>query len=334
MSVRSTLRLVAALAVMATFASGCGDAGPAAEAGAESSGETRVFTADNGEITIPVDPKRVVATGYAVPSLIEADAALVGISTWKRGLATMNKEDRATYEGLEKVAGELAAETNYEAIAEVDPDLIVIGVPKPVLADIDLERLESLAPVVAIGPNEPRQWRELSTRQADAAGRLDEVEALRETYEKKAGELRTKYADALSGLKFGHVGGYGDASAGTFHREFAGSWGTNVADEIGVEYYGEVKKKGPGSAAVSETPSIEELPQSLGEADAITYTLEPDGSVGPSVRYVLDSPLWADLPAVKAGKVFPLRHTQAATYDAALLTLEALDTAFAPLMAR
>lgn len=334
MSVRPTLRLVGALAVMAAVASGCGDAGPAAESGAESSAETRVFTADNGEITIPVDPKRVVATGYAVPSLIEADAALVGISTWKRGLTTMSKEDRATYDGLEKVAGELASETNYEAIAEVDPDLIVIGVPKPVLADIDLKRLESLAPVVAIGPNEPRQWRELSAKQADAAGRLEEVEALRETYEKKAGELRAKYADALSGLKFGHVGGYGDASAGTFHREFAGSWGTNVADEIGVEYYGEVKNKGPGSAAVSETPSIEELPQSLGEADAITYTLEPDGSVGPSVQYVLDSPLWADLPAVKAGKVFPLRNTQAATYDAALRTLDSLDTAFAPLLAR
>ena len=40
-------------------------------------------------------------------------------------------------------------------IAEAEPDLIVIGVPAPVLGDIDVKRLESIAPVVAIGPSLP-----------------------------------------------------------------------------------------------------------------------------------------------------------------------------------
>ena len=322
--------LVVAVVGSVALLSGCG----VAASGDSADAPTRVFAADNGDVTIPVDPKRVVATGYAVPALIETDAALVGISTWNRGLPMMSDEDRATYDELEKVAGELAAETDYEAIARVKPDLIVIGVPQPVLADLDLERLESLAPVVAIGPTEPRQWRELSTRQADAAGRLENVEKAKSEYEDRAAALRDKYADALSGMKFGHLGGYGDVSAGTFGREFAGSWGTNVADDIGVGYYGQVKEKGPGSKAVAETPSIEELPASFAEADAITYTLEPDGTVGASVRYVLDSPLWKNLPAVKAGMVFPVRNTQAATYSSALLTLDALDEALAPLLER
>jgi iron complex transport system substrate-binding protein len=34
--------------------------------------ETRVFTGDNGEVTIPAHPQRVVATGYAVPALIDS----------------------------------------------------------------------------------------------------------------------------------------------------------------------------------------------------------------------------------------------------------------------
>lgn len=93
-----------------------------------------------------------------------------------------------------------------------------------------------------------------------------------------------------------------------------------------------MKKKGPGSQSVSEYPSIEELPASLGEADAITYTLQPDGSVGAAVKYVLDSPLWKNLPAVKAGNAFPVRYTQAATYPAAMLTLDSLDAALAPLL--
>ncbi|TCO60668.1 ABC transporter substrate-binding protein [Actinocrispum wychmicini] len=321
---------LAVLAVALVLASGC-----AANAdNATSGGATRVVNADNGAITVPADPKRVIATGYAVPVLIESGAALVGISSWKRGLAMMSPEHRATYDGMAKVAGELAKETNYEAIASAKPDLIVIGVPKPVLADIDMKRLQSIAPVVAIGPNAPFEWREQSRRQADAAGRAQDFDRAKAAYDKKAADLAAKYTNALRDLKFGHVGGYGDASAGNFQREFAGSWGTNVAGDVGVKYYGEVKKKGPGSESVSEYSSIEELPASLGQADAITYTLDPDGTPGASVKHVLESPLWTNLPAVKAGRVFPIRYTQASTYASAMSTLDSLDQALAPLLTR
>ncbi|MGD9484524.1 ABC transporter substrate-binding protein [Streptomyces sp. TRM70308] len=332
MSIRRSSGLVGTLA-LALALTGCG---PSPEDGADASGadETRVFAADNGDVTIPADPQRVVATGYAVPALIEADAPLVGISSWQRGEPMMSKEDLATYKELPKVAGEQAAETNYEAVAEADPDLIVIGVPAPVLGDIDVERLESIAPVVAIGPTVPSAWRELSRKQADAAGALKRFDAQQAAYEEKAAGLAEKYAEVLPGLKLGHVGAYGEVAKGTFQREFSGSWGTNIAEDLGATYYGEVKEPGPGSRAVSEYPSIEELPASLGEADAITYSVEADGSVPEPVRYVMDSPLWRNLPAVQAGRTFPIRYTEAATYGQAMQTLDAIDESFAPLLAR
>ncbi|MGW5049568.1 ABC transporter substrate-binding protein [Actinokineospora sp. NPDC004072] len=331
MSPSRTLRVAAAAALALALAAGCGSG--AAEQSAPAA-DTRVFSADNGEITIPVAPKRVVATGYAVPALLEAKAPLVGISTWARGIPLMTDEIRATYEGLPKVAGESAAETNYEAIAEADPDLIVIGVPKPALADIDLARLEALAPVVAIGPTVPSAWRELSRRQADAAGALATFDAAKAAYEAKAAELSAKYEDVLPGLKLGHVGSYGEVAKGNFQREFNGAWGTNIVQDVGADYYGEVKVKGGGSRDVSEYPSIEELPAAFAEADAITYSVKPDGTPAPAVQYVLDSELWKNLPAVKAGKAFPIRYTEAATYAGAMLTLDAIDEAFAPLLAK
>ncbi|SCL54424.1 ABC transporter substrate-binding protein [Micromonospora peucetia] len=334
MSVRQHRRLTVAAALALAVLTGCGSDGAESAATSGGGSDTRVFAADNGEISIPVDPKRVVATGYAVPVLIEADAALVGISTWKRGLAMMTEQDRATYDRLSKVAGEAAAETNYEAIAAAKPDLIVIGVPKPVLGDIDMKRLESIAPVVAIGPTVPDAWRELSRRQSDAAGRTEHFQAAKDAYEKKAGELKARYGTALASLKFGHVGSYGDISKGTFQREFAKAWGTNIAQDAGVTYYGEVKEKGGGGRDVSEYPALEELPESLGEADAITYTVQPDGTPAEAVKQVLDSALWKNLPAVKAGRVFPLRYTEAATYESALKTLDSIDKAFAPLLTR
>ncbi|MFH8987960.1 ABC transporter substrate-binding protein [Streptomyces sp. NPDC017940] len=331
MSIRRSSGLVGAVA-LALLVTGCGSS----DGGSDDSGKgkTRTFTADNGKIKIPSDPKRVVATGYAVPALIEGGAPLVGISSWKRGESMMSKQDLATYKKTPKVAGELATETNYEAIAEAEPDLIVIGVPAPVLGDIDVKRLEGIAPVVAIGPTVPSAWRKLAHKQSDAAGALKKFDAAKEKYETEAGKLAEKYANVLPRLKLGHVGAYGETAKGTFQREFGGSWGTNIAQDVGAKYYGKVKEPGPGSKAVSEYPSIEELPDALGEADAITYSVNPDGSVPKPVKYVMDSKLWKNLPAVKAGKTFPIRYTEAATYGQAMQTLDAIDTSFAPLLKR
>ncbi|WP_405656562.1 ABC transporter substrate-binding protein [Streptomyces sp. RK9] len=331
MSIRRSSALVGAVA-LALVVTGCGSSKDDSDSAGK--GGTRVFAADNGKITIPADPKRVVATGYAVPAMIEADAALVGISSWKRGEPLMSKKDLATYKKLPKVAGELAKETNYEAIAEAEPDLIVIGVPAPVLGDIDVKRLESIAPVVAIGPTVPSAWRKLTRKQSDAAGSLKKFDAVQEQYEAKAAKLAEKYKGVLPRLKLGHVGAYGEVAKGTFQREFGNSWGTNIAEDMGAKYYGKVKKPGPGSHAVSEYPSIEELPASLRDADAITYSVQADGSVPKAVRYVMDSKLWKNLPAVKAGKTFPLRYTEAATYGSAMKTLDAIDKSFAPLLKR
>ncbi|MFJ7212931.1 ABC transporter substrate-binding protein [Amycolatopsis sp. NPDC098790] len=326
---RRTRHLLALTAAVAALATACGS-GEAQTPG--DGGQTRVFAADNGQITIPAAPKRVIATGYAVPALLEAHAPLVGISSWKRGVPLMNAEERKQYDELPKVAGEQAAETNYEAIAQADPDLIVIGVPKPVLADIDLKRLEAVAPVVAIGPSIPSAWRELSRKQADAAGAVAGFDATKTAYETKAAGLAEKYKSVLPQLKLAHVGAYGEVAKGNFQREFNGSWGTNIAQDLGANYYGQVKVNGGGSKDVSEYPSIEELPTAFAQADAITYSVNADGSVPAPVKYVLDSPLWKDLPAVKAGKVYPLRYTEAATYRAATSTLDAVDQAFAPLL--
>lgn len=68
-----------------------------------------------------------------------------------------------------------------------------------------------------------------------------------------------------------------------------------------------------GSSDVSEYRSLEAIADSFADADAITYALEADGFTADAERIVLDSPLWQCLPGVKAGKVFALQYTQAAT---------------------
>lgn len=241
----------------------------------------------------------------------------------------MTEDDLATYQDLKKVAGETADSTNYEAIVATEPDLIVLGVPLPVLTDVDVEKLEQIAPVVVLGPSRPDGWKDLSRLQTDAAGEQDYYEKVKASYETKAANLKKKYADVLDDYCFGHVGGYGDVSAGNFHREYAGSWGTNIAGDIGARYYGAPEDPGKGSDAVSEYPSIEELPENLADATAITYTVGDDGEPLDAVQYVLDHELWQTLPAVQEDKAIPLRYTEAATYPSAERALDAIDEAFA-----
>ena len=288
---------------------------------------TRTFEADNGKVEIPTDPKRIVATGYAVPVLLEADAHLVGISAWGRGTALMTDDDLSDYKKLKKVAGETAASTNYEAIANLKPDLIMLGVPLPVLGDVDVERLEGIAPVVVLGPDRPDGWKQLSQRQADAAGENEYFETARASYEKKAAGLKEKWADVLDDHCFGHLGGYGEASSGSYEREYAGAWGTNIATDVGVRYYGQPFKPAEGSGAFAENQSIEQLPESFADADAVTYSANNDGSTPDSIQYVLDHDLWKALPAAKDGAVIPLRYTEAATYPTAERTLDEIDKA-------
>lgn len=334
MFARRTSGLAGAVALaLALTACGSSDSDSADGNASDTSGQkTREFTVGEEKVTIPADPERVVATGYAVPTLIEADAPLVGISSWKRGEPMMDSEEKATYDELPKIAGELASETNYEAIAEAEPDLIILGVPIPVLGDVDMDRLKSIAPVVAVGPMVPSEWREVSRQHADAAGVLENYENSEGEYEAKAAELEKKYAEALDGLEFGHVGSYGDTSKGTFQREFNGSWGTNAAQDVGADYVGEPKEPGPGSRSVSEYPSLEELSDSLGSSDVVTYSVNADGSVPDAVQAALDSKLWKNLPAVKDKKAFPIAYTEAATYGDAMMTLDAIDKSFAPLL--
>lgn len=318
---------LAAAAVLGFTTAGCTSGGSEAEAAAEK--ETVTFAADNGEVEIPAEPERVIATGYAVPVLLEADAPLVGISEWSRGINFMTDEDLETYESTEKIMGEQADSINYDAVEQVDPDVIILGVPLPVLGDVNMDRLEQIAPVVVLGPTRPDSWKDLGGRQAEAAGVLSNWDEQKEIYYAKAGELKDKYAAVLEGVRFGHLGAYGDLSAGEFQREYGGSYGTHIAGDLGVEYYGQVKDASAGGASeVSEYSSIEELPASFAEADYITYTVQDDGTPPAEVQYVMDSPLWKNLPAVKAGHLIPIRYSEAATYASALTTLDVLDEEF------
>ena len=321
---RSTLALGAA-ALLAVGLVGCssdGDGDSGTESGTESAA-TRTFEAQNGSIEIPADPQRIVACGYATLPLIQAGADLVAVCEWSRELDNMDEETLAAYEALPKVAPDgSVSEINYEAVAAADPDLIIMGVPARVQEQVDTAKLEALAPVVFLGLTVPGEWRELGEQYADAANVSDSYGEFKKEYEARTAEISEKYADTLGGLKFAGVCSVCGTEPGEFSREYASSYTTNLFDDLGFDFPGEPADPADVHA---EYLSVEQLPENLSDADVIVYGVEADGSLTPELEELFASPLWQELPAVKAGNLVAVKHSSAATYETALLALDSIE---------
>ncbi|WP_066904622.1 ABC transporter substrate-binding protein [Millisia brevis] len=329
---RATVLSALALTGITVFSAACSstsdttDTSTSAEASA-----TRTFDTGDEIVEIPADPQRIVACGYAVLPLIQSGANLSGICEWSRELDNMNDEDLATYESLPKLATDGDVSTlDYEAVIEVDPDLIIMGVPARAREMVNLDQLEAIAPVVFLGPTAPSQWRTLGVQYAEIANVADEYGAFQDEYTARAEEIRTQYADTLGSLTFGGVCDLCGTDPGTFFREYRSSYTTNLFDDLGLDF--------PGTPADPEDEhgeilSVENLSESLGSIDVIVYGVDADGRTSDELTALIDSPAWQALPAVAAGRIVEVKHGNAATFETALLALDSIDQGLAALPA-
>ena len=332
---RSGARVLGAVALagLTAFAAGCSsDADPGENTETNATSQTRTFDTGTETVEIPADPQSIVACGYAVLPLIQSGANLSGVCEWSRELDNMSPEDLATYESLPKLAtdGDVSS-LNYEAVAEVDPDLIIMGVPAHAKESVNLDQLEAIAPVVFLGPTNPSQWRSLGEQYADIANVADEYGAFQAEYTARAEEIRAKYADSLGSLTFGGVCDLCGSDPGYFFREYGSSYTTNLFDDLGFEF--------PGTPVDpedehGEVVSLENLSTSLGSVDVIVYGVNADGTNSPELAALIASPAWQALPAVAAGNVIEVKHGNAATFETALLALDSIDEGLAALPAQ
>ena len=236
----------------------------------------------------------------------------------------MDDKTKAAYEALPKVAPDgNVSQLNYEGIVAAEPDLIIMGVPARVESQLDMAQLEAAAPVVFLGPTVPADWRVLGEQFADAANVSDNYGEFKDDYDAKTAELAAKYKDKLGSLTFGGVCNVCKPEAGTFSREYASSYTTNLFDGLGLQFPG--TPADPARHPRRTGIHREDRRKSREMSDVIVYGLNADGSMSPQLQELVNSELWKELPAVKAGNVVQVQHSLAATYQTALLTLDSID---------
>lgn len=320
------LAAVAIAAVAAIGLTGCGSSDEV-----EATASTRTVQTPAGPVEVPTDPQRIVACGYATLPLIQAGANLAAVCEWTRELDGMDAETRTAYDALPKVAPDgSVADLDFEAVTAADPDLIILGVPARVREQLDMAKLEAIAPVVFNGPTTPAQWRTLGAEYADAAGVADSYGEFTDEYDARAAEIAAKYEATLGGLTFGGVCDTCQSDAGQFFREYTSSYTTNLFDDLGLNFPGQPVNP---EDEHGEYLSLEQLPESLGGVDVIVYGVQADGTLTAEMQALVDSPLWQALPAVKAGNVVAVKFGNSATHRTALLALDSIDEGLAALPA-
>lgn len=296
----------------------------------DTSVETRQFEADNGTIEIPVDPQRIVALGSA--------ATFLSIGMEPVGMPRASERELAWLSPEQKEINEAAADTgddvDYETVASLEPDLIVVYEPSHVLPGYNEERLKSVAPTVYI-TLDTADWKTQVERLVDAVGEIDNFNADKAEYETLVAEIEDEYADLLDSTSFVVLnrfsGGTGPTGSAEFFWEYADSFCTNYLGDVGMK----ILPENPQVEEVGDTGlnvSIEQLSDTAADADALIYPLGADGSVKPLFAELQDSNIWQSLPQVQDGRAIGVQcNSTAHTYSTKIPSLESLKEALATL---
>ncbi len=272
-----------------------------------------------GEVEVPIEPARVVAVSYDTPwQLAGIGVATVGVQDYSAWRDQFTDDEWAVVDGIETVGS--FDSLNYEAIAALEPDLIVGDAYE--IDEVTYERLAAIAPTAIAGGEARGDWRAIVDSYGVFTGTTDAVDESRRAYEDTLDRVVTDHADQLAGAHWAFVT-IGD-SDGQFSLLYPTStWGELLYDGLGVSLPAGVDDTEPASGY--ESYSFERAGEFLGGADVILYPIGGDGSMYPWMDAILSSPVVASVPAIAEDRAFGIA-TSVNDYVSAAAWLTEVET--------
>ncbi|GAA3544146.1 ABC transporter substrate-binding protein [Amycolatopsis ultiminotia] len=313
--------LTTALGALGTL--GLAACGSGADDAAAPAGQTRKVATDLGEVEVPVNPGKVVAADF-YPSFILQDLGItpIGVCEYTEDLVHPAYRNLLS---LPKIGPN--GQPNVQEIARLAPDLVVsMGYAsgrsrmQPVY-----DQIQAVAPaIVLLSSSQAKFWRECADRLAPMIGREAQGRKLRDSYEGKIAEIKKQRAAQLAGHKWAYIS-QGNNS-GTWTLNMAGSALGGVLADAGLQF----GKEATGQTKNGQEFSYEQF-NAIADCDVLVYPVTYDGKPRQPVQAVLEQSTFRELPAVKAGRLYPMPNYSVASYRIATDALNDVDKILAGL---
>ncbi|GAB3190663.1 ABC transporter substrate-binding protein [Nesterenkonia suensis] len=215
----------------------CGESSAANEetpARGEAQAPAETITVDYGEFTgeIPAEPERVVV----IEGRADLEFALtVGYPVIASGFffgrdgALFDELDELVPEALDTFDFADSHEPDYEVVASLEPDLIVMRQNAYTGDFYGLDRLEEIAPILAVETG-VADWQQVLRDQAEILGREDAVEEEIGRYTELVDEITARSGEELSKLSLA----WGTALDEPGMFVITNSLGNAVAEDLGI----------------------------------------------------------------------------------------------------
>jgi ABC-type Fe3+-hydroxamate transport system substrate-binding protein len=282
----------AALLTTALVVAGCGSGDSGTQGGGSPAGSSEAFpvtvSTAFGDVTVEEEPARVVALGWS-----DAETALalgvqpVGASDWL-GVGGDGLGDwvEAGYDEAPEIIGTM--EPSYEAIAALEPDLILDT--RSAGTEERYELLSAIAPTIGqpegVGPYQTT-WQQQLEMVGQALGRAEQAEEL-------AAEVEQAFTDAAEA----HPEFEGtEVAVGAYTSEGFGAYVRGDSRVAFMEQLGFRNKKAIQDLATENffVPVSEEQVSLLDADLSVVFPIFVDASE------ITSNPLWQTLPSVQAG---------------------------------
>lgn len=304
-------------------ASGTGAAPQKSAASQNGAGTRTVIDAMGKQMDVPTAPLTVVPLHFAAAQAL-MDLGVTP-AAWPSGPENIIPVDEVAK--VKELPSISASEPQIEAIAELEPDLILAhNASKEDL----VTQLTKVAPVYAhtLRGGKRAEWWTRVDEVADAVNRSDQAQALRTEFQKRQQEMAREYADVTAGKKVAVVGSFKENN---FYAWGSANMPGTLLTPLGFTWSEQEEAAVAGQPEPEAEISLEGLGATIGDADVIFFDTDLREQPTAPMQAVMDSPLWAELKAVQAGNAYPYGKNTTAGYTDAHYTLDLVEKALTSL---
>ncbi|QDP41085.1 iron-hydroxamate ABC transporter substrate-binding protein [Radiobacillus deserti] len=277
----------------------------------EAAKERTLTDAMGHEVTIPAEPKRVIA------SYLEDYLVALGITP----VAQWSVQDGASIQDYLqdslKDVPTIPHDLPYETVASFEPDLIILDSASMAEGN-KYDQYNSIAPTYVIGEAQNNAWREEFKEIGKVFGMEEKAQEVLDDYEKKAADAKEEINAAIGDESVAAIW----LVANTFYVVSENlSSGDVLYNDLGLAVPDVVKEISESSEQNWSEISLEKLAEL--DADHI-FLINSDKANGSTA---LEDEIWQNIPAVKNGNIYEYDPTSSWLYTGPVANSKMLDYA-------